>query len=142
MEGAPYGGANPARQVDIGCLDDDRFVLLFDAYNTIERVLSFFGVLLMARQADNLVRLLLSKNATQFDDTGREIVIDAPARRAKRLIAILGRRRPSPAPLIIDGAALRTESAVVQFFALLIRIEEVILLGVPGDATGGRTPLR
>lgn len=73
-------------------------ILLFDAYNAIERVFSFFGVLLMARQANNLVRLLLSKNATQFDDTGREIVIDAPARRTKRLIAALGRRRPLQRP--------------------------------------------
>jgi hypothetical protein len=90
VEGAPDGGANPARQVNIGCLDDDRFVLLFDPYNAIERVLSFFGVLLMVRQANNLVRLLSSKNPTQFNDTGREIVIDAPARRAKQLIAALG----------------------------------------------------
>ena len=117
-------------------------ILLFDAYNAIERVFSFFGVLLMARQANNLVRLLLSKNATQFDDTGREIAIDAPARRTKRLIAALGRRRPPPTPLMIDGAALRTESAAVQFFALLVRVEDVILLGVSGDATSGRTPLR
>ena len=40
---------------------------------------------------------------------------------------------------MIDGAAL---SAVVQFFALLVRVEDVILLGVSGDATSGRTPLR
>ena len=120
MERAPNGGANPSRQVDIGCLDDNRFVVLFDVHNAIERVLSFFGVLLMARQANNLVRLLLSKNAMQFNDTGREIVIDAPARRTKRLIAALRYRRPPPAPLVIDGAALRTESAVVQFFALLV----------------------
>jgi len=43
---------------------------------------------------------------------------------------------------MIDGAALWTESAVVQFFALLVRIEDVILLGVAGDATSGRTRLR
>ena len=96
----------------------------------------------MARQANNLVRLLLSKNATQFDDAGREIVIDAPARRTKRLIAALRRRCPPPAPRMIDGAALRTESAIVQFFALRIRIGDVILLGVAGDATSGRPPLR
>ena len=65
-----------------------------------------------------------------------------PACCTKRLIAALGRRCPPPAPLMIDGAALWTESAVVQFFALLVRIEDVILLGVAGDATSGRTPLR
>ena len=43
---------------------------------------------------------------------------------------------------MIHGATLRTESAIAQFFALLVRIEDVILLGVSGDATGGRTPLR
>ena len=27
VKGAPHSGANQARQVDIGCLDDDRFIL-------------------------------------------------------------------------------------------------------------------
>jgi len=142
VEGAPHGGANPAWQVDIGCLDDDRFFLLFDAYDAIERVLLFFGVLLMARQANNLVCLLLSKNAAQFEDTRREIVIDAPTRRAKRLIGAPGRRRPPPASFMVDSAALRTESAIVQFSALLVRIQDMILLGVSGGATSGCTPLR
>jgi hypothetical protein len=78
----------------------------------------------------------------QFNDTGWEIVVDAPTRRTKRLIVTFGRRRPPPAPLMVDGAALRTESAVVQLFSLLVRIEDMILLGVSSDATGGRTPPR
>ena len=58
VKGALHSGADPARQVDIGCRDDDRFVFLFDADNAVERVLSFFGVLLMSRQPDNLVDLM------------------------------------------------------------------------------------
>jgi hypothetical protein len=43
---------------------------------------------------------------------------------------------------MVDGTALRTESALVQLFSFLVRIEDRILLGVSGDATSGRTPLR
>jgi hypothetical protein len=43
---------------------------------------------------------------------------------------------------MIDGTALRTESALLQLFSLPVRIEDVILLGVSGDATGGRAPSR
>jgi hypothetical protein len=43
---------------------------------------------------------------------------------------------------MIDGTALRTEGAVVQLFLLLVRIEDVTLLRVSGDARGGRAPSR
>jgi hypothetical protein len=102
VEGALHSGANPARQVDIGRRNDDRFVLVFDADNAVERVLSFFGVLLMSRQANNLVHLPSSKNAVLFKHTGREIVVDAPTC-CTRLIAAFGRGRPPPASLMIDG---------------------------------------
>jgi hypothetical protein len=98
VEGTLHSGANPARQVEIGCRDDDRFVFLFDADNAIEWMLSFFGVLLVARKADNLVHVVPSKNAMQFNHTRREIVIDAPTRCTKRLTAAFGCRRPPPAP--------------------------------------------
>jgi hypothetical protein len=51
VEGALHNSPKPARQVDVGCRYDDRF-LLFDADNAIERVLAFFGILLVARQTD------------------------------------------------------------------------------------------
>jgi hypothetical protein len=103
VEGTLHSGANPARQVDIRCRDNDRFVFLFDADNAIEWMLSFFGVLLAARKADNLVHVVPSKNAMQF---------------------------PPPAPPMVDGTALRTESALVQLFSFLVRIEDRILLSV------------
>jgi hypothetical protein len=76
----------------------------------------------------------------QFDYTSREIVVDAPARCTKRVVAAFGCRSPLPAPLVVDGTTTRTESALVQLFSLLIRVENMILLGVSSAATIGGTP--
>jgi hypothetical protein len=94
-EGALDGGADAAGQVDNCCLDNDRFVLLLDAHDAIEWVVAFFGILLMARQTSNLLKLMPREDAVQGDDPGGEIIVDAPTRRTKRLTAVFGGRRPS-----------------------------------------------
>lgn len=40
VEGALHSGTNPARQVNVGCRNYDRFAFLFDADNAIEWVLA------------------------------------------------------------------------------------------------------
>jgi len=95
VEGALDGGADTAGQVDICCLDNDRLVLLLEAHDAIKWVLVFFGILLMARQTSNLLRLMPREDAVQGDDAGRKIIVDAPTSCAKPLIAALGRGRRS-----------------------------------------------
>ena len=112
MEGALHGFTDPVRQMDICCIDGGAGILV-DADDAIERMLALFGFLLMAHQVNHLLNLLPSEVAVQFDDAGRKFVVDAPAGRTKRLVALLGSRRPLPAPVMIDGAALRANRAVV-----------------------------
>src|SRR6516225_907069 len=57
-EGAVYGFADPARQVDVCRLDDDPVSILIDLDNAVERMLALFGFLLMARQTNDLILLL------------------------------------------------------------------------------------
>jgi len=113
MEGALHGFTDPVRQMDICCIDGDAACILVDADDAIERMLALFGFLLMAHQVNHLLNLLASEVTVQFDDAGRKLVVDAPAGRTKRLVALLGSRRPLPAPVMIDGAALRANRAVV-----------------------------
>ena len=70
MEGALHGFADSARQVDVCRVDDDPVSILVDLDNAVERMLAFFGFLLMARQTKDLLLLLASEDATQFDDAG------------------------------------------------------------------------
>ena len=135
VKGAFYSRADTAWQVDVGRLDNNRLVFLADPDDAIERLLSFFGVLLVARQPNDLFDLLPSENAVQFDDAGREIFVDSPAGRTKRLFAAFGRGRPTPPALMVNGPTLWTVRAIVQLLLPLIGIEEVILLGAPGSAT-------
>ena len=143
VERALDGGADATGQVNVGCLDDDRFVLLRDGNDAVERVLAFFGVLLMAGQANNLgpSAAVQKCHAILTTPAGRLSLMRRHAAQ-KRPIANLGRCLPPPAPLMIDGAALRTEGPVVQFFAPLVRIEDMIQLSASGGATSGPSTLR
>ena len=106
VEGAFHGFADPAREVDVCRGDDDPLCILLDVDNAVERMLALFGFLLMARQTNDFLLLLASEGATQFDDARRKLVVDAPAGRTKRFVAVLGSRPPLPASLMIDRTAL------------------------------------
>ena len=112
MEGAFHGFADPARQVEVCRIDDDPVSILADVDDAVERMLALFGFPLMARQTKDLLLLLASEGAAQFDDAGRELVIDAPAGRTKCFVAVLESRLPLPAPLMIHHTALRADRVV------------------------------
>jgi hypothetical protein len=112
VEGAFYSFADPARRVDVCRVDDDPVGILVDLDDAVERVLALFGFLLMARQTQDLLPLLASEGAAQFDDAGRKLVVDAPAGRTKRFMAVDGCRPPLPASLVIHRTALRADRVV------------------------------
>ena len=62
---------------------------------------------------DHLLLVLAGEITSQSDDAGRIFVVDAAAGRAQRLDSAFGPRHPSPAPLVIDDAALRADRTLV-----------------------------
>jgi hypothetical protein len=68
--------------------------------------------------------------------------VDAATGRTQFFGNTLGPHRPSPAPLMIDGTALRADHAPRQLLLVLVPIGDVILLGASGNATRGSLPLR
>ena len=142
MEGALHGFADTAGQVDVCRIDDDPFCILIDRDNAVERMLALFGILLMTRQTNNLFFLLASKGASQLDDPGRQLIVDAPAGRTKRFVRVLGSHPPLPTSLVIDCPALWTDCAVIELLLTLIRIKDVIFLGMSSDPATGGGPAR
>src|ERR1700757_1568894 len=70
VKGALGGGANPARQVNVCRMNDDALRLFIDTDDAVERMLALFGFFLMTRQTNDLILLLRSEGAAQFDDAG------------------------------------------------------------------------
>ena len=143
MEGAFYGFADPARQVDVCRVDDDPVSIFVDRDDAVERMLALFGFLLMARQTNDLILLLRSEGAAhaQFDDSGRKLIVDAPAGGTKCLVAVLGSRPPLPPTLLIDRPTLWADGVVSQLLLALIRIQDVIFLGMSSDPASGSRPV-
>ena len=141
VEGVLGGFGDPAREVNVCRLDDDALHILVDADDSVQRMLALFGFLLVARQVDDFLGLLWPKAAMECDDAGRKFVIDPPASRAERFQPRFGPRRPLPAPVMVDCAALRAHRRLAQFLLRLLRIEDVILLGVQSNSASGCGPL-
>jgi len=55
---------------------------------------------------------------------------------------LLGLAPPLPASLVIDCAALSADGVVLQLLLLLIRIQDVIFLGMSSDPANGSKPAR
>jgi len=107
---------------------------------TIPRVSS--SMPMMPRQTDHLLFVITSKITSQGHNSGRKLVVDPAAGCAKLLVPGLQPRHPPPTPVLIDDAALRTDRALMQFLLNLIGVEDVILLGVSGNAACGPRPSR
>jgi hypothetical protein len=108
----------------------------------IERMLLLLRCLLVAGQVDHLLSVLAGEIAPQCHDTGWEFIVDATTGRAQLLNSTFALRPPLPAPLVIDRVALWADRAVMQLLLTLVRIEDVILLGMPRDAACRSWPLR
>src|SRR5271169_4211894 len=95
-----------------------------------------------------MMRLIISslcsraKSPRNVTTPAREFVVDAPAGRAHFFGDTFALRDPSPAPLVVDGAALRADRTLVQLSLMLVRIENVILLRTSCDAARCSWPLR
>jgi len=131
---ALYRLANAARQVNVGRVDHQPLRVPLDADDPIEWVLFILRFLLVASQADHFLFVLLGEVAAQRHNSGRELVFYTTTGRAKLLVGTFVLRPPLPAPLMIDRATLRADRAVRQLLPELVRIQEMILLGMPGDA--------
>jgi len=113
VEGALDRLANPARQMDVCCVDHDSLRVLLDANDPVERMLLFLCLLLMAGQMDHLLLVRMGEITFQIHNAGGIFVVDAAAGRTQSLGSPLGARNPSPAPLVIDDAALRADRTLV-----------------------------
>src|SRR5271166_1041260 len=140
VEGALHRFANAARQVDVRRVDHQALRILLDADDPIERMLRLLRLLLMVRQADHLLFVLPGEITPQRHDAGRKFVVDPTTRSTELLVSGLRPRHPLPAPVVIDGAALRADRALKQLLLSLVRVEDMILLGVPGNPTTGSRP--
>jgi hypothetical protein len=112
--------ANATRRMDVRRVDHDPLHVILDADDPVERMLFLLRLLLVARQTDHLLFVLPGEIAPQRHDTGREFVLDATAGRAQLLNNTLNPRRPLPAPLLINGAALRAGRPVMQLLPRLV----------------------
>ena len=129
--------------MDVSRVDHDPLRVILDADDPIERMLFLSRVLLVAGQADHHLRLVLpGEIAPQRHDTGRKFVVDASAGRAQLFGYTFALRDPSPAPLVVDGVALRADRTLTKLLLTLVRIEDVILLRVSCDAARCSWPLR
>jgi len=88
--------------------------------------------LLIPGQVDHLLFVLPGEITAQPHDASREFVVDAAT--AQFFASTFGPRRPSPAAVAIDRAALRADRTFMQLLLTLVRIEDVILLGACRDA--------
>jgi hypothetical protein len=99
-----------AGQVDIRRRDHQALVRLLDADDTIERVLALLRFLLVSRQADDLILVLLRGATVQGDDARGEPVVDAMARWAKIVMRASWSLPPLPSAVMVDGTALIASS--------------------------------
>jgi len=70
VKGALDGLAEAARQVDVGGVDHQPLGRVGDSHDAVERMFDLFGGLLVARQADDLLLVLLGEGAVQGDGPG------------------------------------------------------------------------
>src|SRR3990172_225003 len=119
--------ADVAREMGIGRRDEHAVLQILDRHDPLERMLSLLVRLAVADEVHDLVSVRAEELARERDVPGGELVADAGARGADRLVRARGRRAPGPASAVIHGPAFRAARRLGQLLLRLVAVMDELI---------------